>query len=702
MTDLENNKKDVLVDIKNKGVNYESVRVQRGIVDLRGLAKISQSHFFNKILFVVLGFLGVFISLYILAFIFLPNIQNNLESKSGIILENFSQVFISLESLDSERADVILEKNEKEIALVQGNLIDNRNKHWLGLLADVLPLFNEAKGVIFKIKDINDSLKEIAKNTTDLKQNFLNYIQFDGATFVTRVETIQKNLNVVQENNESIKKLLNKLNVLTPFFSKSSQSINENYLGLSLNIYRVSDFLKNLLVVLKNPEKSHYLIFFENPSEIRPGGGFIGSYADVVLVSGQIAGMEIKDVAEADSELNLKVIPPLPVQTIAQNWGAKDANWFFDFPASSAKVIQFLENSDLYKSKNIKFEGALAINTYAVQSILEEIGPIVIDNPKVVFNGENFALELRRTIEMARKKKADDPKSIIKILQPLILSKINNLSDEKKSILLTKLFNHLEQKDIKIYSKNQGLANFLALTNIDGGIYRSRDKILENYLAVVNANLGGGKSDAYVKESINLKINLDTAGTALNELVVTRENYSNQTKELWYRKDNNNFIQIFTPQGSNFVSMSGNSTNPKSNTYEYVSGGYEKDTDVENLEKTATFIPDMKLWKMDYAQKSLFGTWFNVGVGKTKELNLRYDIPSVRGVDLGDGSKYRMVFENQSGMRPELSIKINAPLGFKWQESDAALFSYSDKNPKGRVIIDLTLKKINRDANQAN
>ena len=71
---------------------------------------------------------------------------------------------------------------------------------------------------------------------------------------------------------------------------------------------------------------------------------------------------------------------------------------------------------------------------------------------------------------------------------------------------------------------------------------------------------------------------------------------------------------------------------------------------------------------------------------------MRYRSPSQDNFKLKAGDKFRFVFDKQSGSDTNLLVKISAPLGYLWEESDSSTYTYETDNPSKRVIVDLTLK----------
>jgi len=166
---------------------------------------------------------------------------------------------------------------------------------------------------------------------------------------------------------------------------------------------------------------------------MRPAGGFIGSYGVLTLNHATLTDINVDDIYNADRQFNQKYIPPRELQAITTDWGARDANWFFDFPTSARKVMAFLEQTDLYQHTDIEFAGAIAINTNVLGSILNIIGPIDVPSYGHVLTSENFLSTLQHEVEAGRDKQpGQNPKRILSVLAPLLLEKLSVLTDEQK------------------------------------------------------------------------------------------------------------------------------------------------------------------------------------------------------------------------------------------------------------------------------
>src|SRR6185436_5726721 len=206
-----------------------------------------------------------------------------------------------------------------------------------------------------------------------------------------------------------------------------------------------------LTAFLDSPQPQHLLVLFQNPTEQRPAGGFIGSYAIVTINKANIGDISVRDIYDPDGQLDLKVIPPETLQLITTKWGARDANWFFDFPTSAQKVIYFLNNSKIYSEQNMTFSGAIAINTKVLQDIIGLIGPIDLPEYKTVIDKDNFLSFIQKEVESGADKKVNQPKKIIQVLTPKLLEKVATLGSEDKQAMVKLFEYHLSHKNIMAY-----------------------------------------------------------------------------------------------------------------------------------------------------------------------------------------------------------------------------------------------------------
>ncbi|MEW6617255.1 MAG: DUF4012 domain-containing protein [Patescibacteria group bacterium] len=684
----------VLVDIKKP--NYDYKRLPK--FETVNLGHIPQAPVYvsRKTKGIVWGVVGVCITLlmmfFALTFFNLNDVKVTFAESAETIVKNFSSSVTALKEFRPDRATASLKKNNIELVSLQDTFNKSYGQALFDLVGGVVPAVKDAGDLIGKVSELNSDLLRLTETLSALQTNGFRYFQSDGTMLIRNISEARELVRSITNQIESLRNTVTSLKSVSPVFEKFESVISENYLTYGSELRDLDQFLGGVIDFLKSGEK-HILVFFQNTAEIRPGGGFIGSYADVTIKNGQLAGIDVRDIYDPDGQLDLKVVPPQEIKTMTQNWGARDANWFFDFPTSAKTVIYFLENSKMYSEKNIAFDGAIGLNLNVMKSVLGVIGPVPLEEYKVVIDDQNFLKEIQKEVETGKDKIAGEPKRILKVLAPIILERMKILSQPQLQDLVEKTGEHFSYKDIMVYMKNQDIQHFIEMANIDGGVFKLPNNFWGSYLGVVNTNVAGGKTDVFMDELVEARIDVDTSGGTFTDLQITRSHLGKDEKDPWWKATNKNFIQVYAHPNASLISLKGNDVKNLFSNFDYDANGYMRLPQLESIEKTKIFVNTYQTWTMQAFGKTAFGTWFNVPAGVSKILSVRYQTPGDSEITVSPGKIFTFVFDKQSGVSTHLRISISAPLGYTWIESEGPVFSYENDNPESRVTLLLTLKK---------
>ncbi|MBI4086184.1 MAG: DUF4012 domain-containing protein [Candidatus Liptonbacteria bacterium] len=559
--------------------------------------------------------------------------------------------------------------------------------------AKVKILFGGAGDAYGSFQAISAAALDLAGELDILQNEWPNFIFGNkGEQLIGHLKKIKSDLAAVSEAD---KKLAAARVDLGSFFSDAGGS----QLSLQYDITRIGNFLDALLRWLESANEHHILVLFQNSSEIRPGGGFLGSYADVILKNGNIENIEAHDINDADRELDAKIVPPKPLQAIVTRWRAADANWFFDYSLSSKKIIQFMEASKKYGAGSIKFDGAIAISPKVVSDMLALTGPVQLAGRTAAIDKDNFLFEIQKEVQAGQAPSAGSglgqsktPKKILEELTPVLLDKLVELQSNEKKMLFQKFGEWLAGKDLALYFKEPAFQTFFDFYNVSGKVFELPKNFNGDYLAVVNANIGGGKTDLFIKQKVFFKTQLNLDGTASDHLAITREHQGNKSNSWWYRLQNQNYLEVFTLPGaalSNFGGGWDRKIYPKIN---YKTSGYEVDPLVAQIEsgmKKDFNFPLVSVF--EESGKNVFAIWVKTDAGKTSVISFDYKVRLF--APPGDSQSYQFVFEKQAGSTGEYQFELYAPVGFRWKENNLPVFEYKTDNPSGRLNINLTFEK---------
>jgi len=681
-----NNIDGVVVDVKNPQVNY-SWSVHHGVINLRH-ARLSAMGNGNKIRVLVKGavMLASFLFFALVAHTSYTLYKTKSEvQETGVrVANNIRASVLSLKSLDSADAKSGFKKNISEFQNLETAMSGNGATKIISALGNIVPVFGNIGTVLKSAALLNGNFFILADSLDILKRNGFSYFQLDGVSLIKTLEVTRNSIKNITSDAETMKNATTKLKSYFASAEMMDKDIADMYLSHSAELYRAESFLNSFIALLNSDKEKHILFLFQNPSEIRPSGGFLGSYADVAVSKGQMTSMDVRDIYDPDGQLDQKVVPPKELQTITEKWGARDANWFANFPTSAENVMWFLEESKMYSEKNQTFDMAIAINIPVVESLVELTGPIALPEYNLVISKENFLREVQREVEAGNDKKTiGQPKTILKKLAPILIDRLKTLNDSQKEMLVASLDAHAKQKDIMIYARDGAIQSFVHTYNLDGSMYELPANLFGSYLSVINTNVAGGKTDAFINQSIDATVHIDTSGSLLTDVSITRSHFGGDQRDPWWNVDNKNYIQIYTNPGSSLISLTGNSIKKARSTFNYSAEGFIEREELKKIEEGRVFLTEWNAWVSSAFQKTVFGAWFFVSPKEARTISFRYHTDNEIGSGLKDGAVYEFYYDKQSGVSNALSVTVNAPIGFIWKETNTPVLTYHVDATKG-------------------
>lgn len=407
-----------------------------------------------------------------------------------------------------------------------------------------------------------------------------------------------------------------------------------------------------------------YLFIFENNTEIRAGGGFIGSYAIADIESGKLKNFFIDGIFNPDGQLKEKVVPPMPIQKISAAWSMHDANWFADFPLSAKKVASFYE-----KTGGPTVDGVIAVTPSVIENILAVTGPIEMPEYNTVVDKDNFLKMTQLQVEELYDKKKNDPKKFLADLAPRIIEKLletDNLPAQEKISRYLKMLEifekSLKEKHIVIFHREDEIENMVLKRGWGGQMQNSSG----DYLSVVNSNINGYKTDAVIDETIGLETEIQADGSIINTVRITRIHDGGDSDYDWYNRVNADYMRVYVPLGSVLLEAKGHTIEEYAPPVDY--SGFKTDEDVEKIEKTIRIDVDSKTQVFEESGKTVFGNWVYVSPKEEVEVIYKYKLPYKINFDeyTKPAEKYSNLVQKQLGSRgSKFTSSIKIPLNWR-------------------------------------
>jgi hypothetical protein len=399
-----------------------------------------------------------------------------------------------------------------------------------------------------------------------------------------------------------------------------------------------------------------YLLLLQNNYELRPTGGFIGTYGILKLQDGEIKELQMDNIYNLDksSQPILKEPSPMPIAKYLEqkNWSLRDINWAPDFPTTAQQALSIYnkENQILLDLKAagkpilseggipvtelIPYEkeinGVIAVTPETITDLLRLTGPVTVEG--VLFTDQNLVDQLEyivgqefRTIGMP----ATLRKGIIMKLAEQIKLKLFMLPIQRYVDILDIVNKSLLKKAILIYFIDPKLEQLILERNW-GGQVKSYDG---DYLMVIDSNLASLKTDQYVDRTISYSL-----GWKNNDLVAKVSIvYKNNADFTWKSTRLRSYTRVYVPAGSQLTGSSGVMENDKIRDPARTPG---------QVESAAEF------------GKTYFGAFISIEPHEVGTLSFEYKLPEQIKDQINSG-RYNLLVQKQPGVIPNLTLDLN-------------------------------------------
>ncbi|MEI7891032.1 MAG: DUF4012 domain-containing protein [bacterium] len=527
---------------------------------------------------------------------------------------------------------------------------------------------NEIAKILTKLKD-GDSQKDISL------LDVLNVAQKNISQAKIELDAAQKNIDLVLIDDLPLEKR-NKFLVV-----KQNLPDLRSALDLFLNNNNIlSDLLGG-----NGPRK--YLFLFQNNSEMRATGGFIGSYGLLDISNGHIKKFFIDGIFNPDGQLKDKIVPPLPIQKISANWSMHDSNWFADFPVSARKAISFYE-----KTGGPTADGVITLTPTIMQKLLEITGPIEMPEYDVTLDKDNFIALTQFKVEVDYDKQENKPKKILSDLAPLVLEKLISSRDIVTISKTAQAFlDGLNEKHILFYSENADLEKLISKQGWSGEVLSTS----KDYLSVINTNVNGFKTDAVVDEEISHLAEIQNDGSIVDTVTIKRKHNGGNSQYEWLNKVNADYMRVYVPEGAKLLEVSGQTIESSKPRLDYDALGFKRDQDVENEENSIQI--DQKSGTRVYQEsgKTVFANWVYVSPQESVEITYKYLLPfrmfQVLVNEKEQVDSYSLALQKQSGSIGSLfssEIRYPADYDVKWNFPDAAKNDGNSTSTQTKLDVD--------------
>lgn len=253
------------------------------------------------------------------------------------------------------------------------------------------------------------------------------------------------------------------------------------------------------------------LVISQDSAQIRPTGGFVGSYGIIDVGPKGVKLEAYKDVYSLPNPPG-RVAPPRGA-VMTKDFGFRDANWWMDFPTSARAMLAFWR-----ASRQPPVDGIVAVDIVTMKELLGALGPVSVPGHAVTFTSQNL---LNRLLYLVDVKGAGD-KGVLITLANQFEQRVLSAGPAEIARAAIALAKAGDAKHVQLYFPSPEVEAAVTALGWSGAI--APTKGTTDLLAVSNAMNRGGKVNLAMKKTITYAVALKPDGSAVTTLVL---GYSN-------------------------------------------------------------------------------------------------------------------------------------------------------------------------------
>lgn len=414
---------------------------------------------------------------------------------------------------------------------------------------------------------------------------------FEGGAAENRVklilQTLEKvtpELDAIAADLETAQTELNEINTNRWLYTQEvggivpAEQISEAQMQLGNAATVLSDYrpiIENLPKIAgADGERKKYLILFQNDNELRATGGFLTAYSVIFIEDGVVTPEKSDDIYELDKKFTERIDIPEALGrylTTEKYFNLRDMNISPDFKNS---MDLFYENYSEIRGEPENIDGIIAVDTHVLNSLVDIVGPIEVAGYGTFTADIDPSCEcpeiihvLSEIITRPTPYIREDRKGILAPLMQSILTRIYQSPRTFMNDLFTTGLEGIEGRHIQMYFFDEELQQAVESINAAGRMEQSENA--EDFLAIVNANLGGAKSNLYVKYDVSQTVTGPENGKITKEVEIKyrnprrADNCNLEDGLLCLNSTLRDWTRIYLPEGAELVDAQGFNEQPK-------------------------------------------------------------------------------------------------------------------------------------------
>lgn len=305
--------------------------------------------------------------------------------------------------------------------------------------------------------------------------------------------------------------------------------------------------------VLGFDEKKTYAVFFQNNMELRPGGGFMGSYALLTVEQGKIMDFVIQDIYDADGQLKGHVEPPFPIRRYlpSTHLYLRDSNFNIDF-SKGAATSALLLNQEIEK----KIDGVISLDINFVRSLVKALGSVYVSDYNETVTADNLYKLAQTHAEKNSFAGSSQKKDFLRSLFNAIELRLSTQQNLYYAAVFQAVSSSLKEKHVLFAFSDPTVQNAFVVNGFSSSLWDDRstdENTLVDFFGVNEANLGVNKANYFIKRKIKQQMIITDDGTVTGKATIYYNNTG--TSKTWPGGDYKNYLRFVLPLGTKLTGV---------------------------------------------------------------------------------------------------------------------------------------------------
>lgn len=536
------------------------------------------------------------------------------QDQTEITLDDLDRLLASLVELDGQ-----LELTRNRIALV--GPVTRANPDWTASVQLIDSTEQLTNGAILLLQGVEPALTTLVEGQGEVSVNSASLSS--GERVVDLLNVGQSRFTQAQNRFRQAEATMQAIDTsqISPDLLLQLETLREFHgqlIALSDGLLNASDLLTTMLGL---DSTRTYLVLAQNNDELRPSGGFIGTYGYFRVDNGRIIDYFYSPSTATSPR------PPTDPAFITQinppDWWldfenpvyvAWDASWTSDFPTTARMALDYYNTGN---NPHAPLDGVIALDITGFELMLSALGSVDVPNYDVTITSDNFR-EAVYDIRAYGNRSETEHKQFVAAMYRAIFAGWQTIDPANNEAMVTALLQALRQRHMMLYFADEEANEVVDLLGWSGIQRSGTDR---DYLQVLDTNMGN-KSNNSVERRVTYDVTIQPDGSLDSRLALRYDYLASVAnadpavdRRFHGRLDYYNLLQVMLPQGAQLTESS---------------------------------LPRVRVDEL--AQHTALISRLSVPYDTTQRFETRYTVPD-RLVSVGSYEQYTLTIQKQPGAR---------------------------------------------------